>query len=389
MIELDYRLQDLELVGEVSDFRVPGSGHAYFTLKDADAQIRCVMWRSALETQTYRPEHGERILARGYLSIYERDGVYQLYCRSLRPAGAGDLHAQFEETKARLQAEGLFDETRKRPIPQQPRIIGIVTSPSTAALQDVLNILRRRYPLARVVLSPTPVQGDQAPEQIAAALNALNALPDIDTILLVRGGGSLEDLWCFNDERVVRAVAASRYPVISGVGHETDFTLADFAADLRAPTPSAAAELATPITIDDLSEQVMFFQTRLTVCLHTDTEARREAVTRLQHDLARLSPRTRIDNLRQRVDSLSSRSLQSIRRIIDIREARLAGLRRALATTSPEATLARGYSIVYGPEEQIIRSADEVSKGDMLRIRLHHGQVRAIVNKQETDDDRE
>src|SRR5690606_27051359 len=246
LIDQDPRLAGVVVEGEVSHFTRASSGHLYFTLKDDSAELRCVMWRSQAAWLGFEPQHGDAVLAHGQISVYEQRGQYQLMCDMLQPAGLGELNRQFELLKARLNAEGLFDEARKRPLPAFPRAVGVVTSPTTAAFQDVLNVIRRRYPLLPVVLSPTLVQGKEAPPQIIAALDRLNQRDDIDLILLVRGGGSLEDLWCFNDEAVVRAVAASRLPVVTGVGHEIDFTLVDFAADRRAPTPSAAAELITP-----------------------------------------------------------------------------------------------------------------------------------------------
>jgi exodeoxyribonuclease VII large subunit len=387
MFEADYRLQELDVEGEVSDFRIPGSGHAYFTLKDENAQLRCVMWRSDLQGNPHRPVHGERVIATGYLSVYESSGQYQLYCRRLRPAGLGDLHARFEALKARLDAEGLFNPARKRVQPRLPRVIGIVTSPSAAALQDVLNILRRRYPIARCILSPTPVQGDQAPPQIVAALEAINSQPDIDVILLVRGGGSVEDLWCFNDERVARAVAASRVPVISGVGHETDFTLADFAADVRAPTPSAAAEMATPVTADDLRMDFHSARLRLINTLDTDVTGYRRSVDRAVHALRLLSPRARVDSLRQYLDGLLGRAAQAVAGRLALRRARLESLSRALRAFNPQEALARGYAIVRSPDGKIVRDAASVSPGDLLSIQLHRGRVQAAVSKQELGDD--
>jgi exodeoxyribonuclease VII large subunit len=246
LLENDFNLQDLWVEGEVSNISRPSSGHLYFTLKDAGASLRCVMWRNAVLRQAYLPGDGEAVEVHGAIGVYEAGGIYQLYADLLRPAGEGALFQEFLRLKARLEAEGLFDPARKRPLPAWPATIGIVTSPTGAALRDMLDTTRRRFPLARVVLAPTPVQGDEAPAGIVSALERLNRLVGPALILLARGGGSIEDLWAFNDERVVRAVVASQAPVITGVGHETDFTLADFAADLRAPTPTAAAELATP-----------------------------------------------------------------------------------------------------------------------------------------------
>ncbi len=384
MFEKDYRLQDVEVEGEVSDFRIPGSGHAYFTLKDAGAQLRCVMWRSEVEAQDYLPAQGDHVIARGNLSVYEAGGQYQLYCRSLRPAGLGDLHAQFEALKVRLQAEGLFDTARKRPLPERIRTIGIVTSPSTAALRDVLNILGRRNPLAHVIVAPTPVQGDQAPPQIVAALEALNTRSDVDVILVVRGGGSPEDLWCFNDEQVARAIAASRIPVISGVGHEIDVTLADFAADLRAPTPSAAAELATPLTGDDMRQAVLDRQARLAAALRDSLARRRQAVESARYMLRRLSPQARVDGLRQSLDLLLGRADRAVRHHLGLRRERLAGARRALRAFDPAGTLARGYAIVQ-VDGRVLTDAADASPGDRLSIRLHRGRLTATVDERGSD----
>ncbi|NJL94564.1 MAG: exodeoxyribonuclease VII large subunit [Anaerolineae bacterium] len=230
-------LQDVWIEGEVSNLRRAPSGHLYFTLKDKTAQLKAVMWKSSAGRLRFEPQHGDLVLAHGRISVYETQGNYQLYADALQPAGIGDLNRQYELRKAKLEAEGWFDPARKRPLPPFPRRIGVVTSASTAAFQDVQNVLRRRYPIAEVLLSGTLVQGETAPAQIVAAIQRINQRADVDVLLIVRGGGSLEDLWCFNDEAVVRAVAESRIPTITGVGHEIDFTLVDFAADQRAPTP--------------------------------------------------------------------------------------------------------------------------------------------------------
>lgn len=384
LFENDYRLQDLEVEGEVSNWRAPGaSGHVYFTLKDADAQLKCVMWRSDVLNQRSLPHDGDRVIVRGNLGVYEAGGQYQLYCRLIQPAGAGDLAAQFEALKARLQSEGLFDPERKRPLPERMNTIGVVTSPGAAAFQDVLNILQRRYPLANVILSPTPVQGDQAPPQIIAALEALNNLTGIDVILVVRGGGSLEDLWCFNDERVARAVAASRVPVVSGIGHEVDFTLTDFAADLRAPTPSAAAELVTPLTVDDLRAVLREAQKRLLVMMESDIASHRRGIEQAATRLRLLSPQHQIDTVRQRLDGLMDRGARAVAADLHLRRERLAGTRRALDAMNPSNTLARGYAIVRGRDGKILRRAAEAPPGSEIAIRLQEGQLWATVDRQE------
>jgi exodeoxyribonuclease VII large subunit len=385
-LEQDARLQALTVEGEISDPRTPASGHLYFTLKDEGAQLRCVMWRNAVLRLSGPPRHGERVIVYGHLSVYEAGGQYQLYCDALVPVGAGDLNARLEALKAQLQAEGLFDEARKRPLPPLPRVIGVVTSPDAAAFQDVLNVLRRRYPLARVVLSPTLVQGDEAPPQIVAALGALNARDDIDVILLVRGGGSLEDLWAFNDERVVRAVAASRVPVVAGVGHEVDSTLADFAADVRAPTPSAAAELAAP-TVEDLHLRVRQMGEAFRSLVGAELAGRRTRLVMLSRDLMYLSPSARIANARQDVDGLAARLRSAAQNLLVLRREQVRGISGALGKLNPTATLARGYAMVMGEAGKLLHAASQVGVGERIHVRLHKGVLRAAVEAKEEDNE--
>jgi exodeoxyribonuclease VII large subunit len=386
VLEADVQLQALAVEGEVSDPRTPASGHLYFTLKDEEAQVRCVMWRNAVLRRGGAPRHGERVIVYGRISVYEAGGQYQLYCDAIVPVGAGDLHARLEALKARLQAEGLFDDERKRPLPPLPQAIGVVTSPDAAAFQDVLNVLRRRYPLARVLLSPTLVQGEEAPMQIVAALGRLNARDDVDVILLVRGGGSLEDLWAFNDEQVVRAVAASRVPVVAGVGHEVNSTLADFAADVRAPTPSAAAELATP-TLDDLRLHVRQMADALNVLVGAELANRRAHMTLLARDLAYRSPSARIDNARQYVDGLAGRVHRAAQREMVLFRERVRGLEGVIGKLNPSATLARGYAMATDDTGNLLLSAGQVAVGDKIRVRLHRGVLRTAVEAKEEDDE--
>jgi exodeoxyribonuclease VII large subunit len=379
LLEFDPELQDVWLRGEISNLTRAASGHLYFTLKDAGAALSCVMWRAAAERLTWRPEHGAAALAHGRISVYPARGSYQLYVDLLQPAGLGDLHARFEQLRERLKAEGLFDAERKRPLPPFPRVLGVVTSPRAAALRDVLQVLRRRYPLVRVLLAPTLVQGDQAPPQIVDALQALDARDDVDLILLVRGGGSLEELWAFNDERVARAIAACRHPVVSGVGHETDFTIADFVADMRAPTPSAAAELAVPDQAD-LRQRIGVSAGRLLGTVKQRLLQSQQSLAQQQRTLQRLSPLVQVDAHRQQVDDLTQRATRAMTHRLALHRSGLMGSRSRLASLSPLATLQRGYSVVRRADTGVVvRSVGQVSAGDLLAIQVRDGEFDAVT----------
>jgi exodeoxyribonuclease VII large subunit len=382
LFDEDARLRDVWVEGEVSTFTRASSGHCYFTLKDAGAEIRCVMWRDVANAQHRLPQHGDQVLAHGSVSVYEARGAYQLYVDLIRPAGIGDLYRQFELLKARLEAEGLFDVARKRPLPAWPRRVGIVTSPTAAALRDVLNVLSRRYPLIEVLLSTTLVQGSEAPPQIVAAIAALSARDDVDLVIVARGGGSLEDLWAFNDERVARAIVACRHPVISGVGHETDLTIADLSADVRAPTPSAAAELAVPDRLE-LAAAVAGLAARLRETMQGRVEELRFAVEGQRRALRHLSPQARLREARQRVDDLMAAGASGVQHGLALRRERLAGLAARLESLSPLATLARGYAIVRQDETgALVSSVAHISPGDRLAVRVVDGTFGARVEKQ-------
>jgi exodeoxyribonuclease VII large subunit len=379
LFEMDDRLRDVEVQGEISNMNRAASGHVYFTLKDSRAQIKCVVWRSNAERLTRIPDNGESVIVHGAVTIYEQNGQYQLYVDALRPVGVGDLYLRFEALKAKLEAEGLFAAERKRPLPLFPNIIGIVTSPDAAAFQDVQNVLRRRYPQAEVLLSPTLVQGADAPMQIVAALRRLemSGLPDV--ILVCRGGGSIEDLWAFNDEGVARAIAASSVPVISGVGHETDFTIADFAADLRAPTPSAAAELATPDSAE-LRASVAGLTAALDERIRAHMNGLRQGVDEAEWSLRRLSPQAQIHNARQRLTDWTARLDSQHHARLRLLNERLIARRAALERLNPAAVMRRGYALVRFSEggERII-SADEAKPGTGITITLHDGDIKARV----------
>jgi len=372
VIACDDLLADVRVAGEVSNLSRPASGHLYFTLKDEGAQLRCVMWRSYAARLSRLPRNGDAVIARGRIDVYERDGVYQLYVEALVGQGIGDLNAEFERLKQKLQAEGLFDAARKRPLPRFPRALGIVTSPTGAALQDILNVLRRRYPLLEVYLSPTLVQGEDAPEQIVRAIQRLNDAGCCDVILVARGGGSLEELWAFNDERVVRAIAASPTPVVSGIGHEIDYTLADFAADVRAPTPSAAAEIITP-DINDLRLQVDAMSLTLTETMQARLTRARASLSTLQRALRLLSPFNQLARQRERLDEARTRLAAALAHRLAVLRLRLDGLRARLAGVGPLATLARGYAIVRDADGRTVRSVRAVQRGARLQIKVADG----------------
>jgi exodeoxyribonuclease VII large subunit len=382
LLDADAVLGDVWVEGEVSQPSFPASGHCFFTLKDAQSQLRAALFREELARAQVRPTHGMNVIIHGRVRAYEPQGVYQLYVDSITAAGAGDLHARYEELRAKLGAEGLFEDGRKRPVPRWPRRIGVVTSPVGAVWRDITNVLRRRYPLAELVLSPTGVQGATAAPAIVRALQRLYAQPAIDTVILARGGGSLEDLWSFNDERVVRAVAAAPVPIVVGVGHESDVTLADFAADLRAPTPSAAAELCTP-DASQLATILGRLRDRGTSALLGRAAERRRHLDAERRALAGLAPD--IDAARQRAADLIDRGARAVHDRVERRRLGLAATHDALRTLSPAATLERGYAVARAADGSIIRDATTVAPGDPLHVIVARGVVETNVERARAD----
>ena len=377
----DMLLADVWLSGEVSGFTQASSGHCYFTLKDAGAILKSVIWRTQAKGMAL-PRNGDAVIVHGAISVYEQGGAYQLYVDHLESAGVGQLWLEFERLKARLEAEGLFDDERKRPIPARPARLGVVTSPTAAALRDILRTLSHRYGLVDVLLAPTPVQGDQAPPAIVAALALLNRWSaerePLDAIILARGGGSIEELWAFNDERVARAIAASAVPVITGVGHETDFTIADFVADLRAPTPTGAATLATPDG-RELSAAVAALMARAERQLTGHLADERARVDGLAVRLRRAAPAARLATNRQRIDDLSRRGTLAITNIVQQQRARLRGEGLRLTALDPSRVLARGYAIVATADGAVVHSVAQVVPGDAVRVRVADGAFGATV----------
>ena len=384
LLEGDESLQDVAVSGEISNMTRARSGHWYFTLKDANASLRCVMWRSAAGRQRFVPQEGDAVQALGHIGLYEPRGEYQLYATQLRPLGVGELYAQFEQLKRALEAEGLFDEARKRPLPAFPHVIGVVTSPQAAAFQDVCNVLRRRFPLAQVWLSPTAVQGMDAPSELRAALARLNARAEVDVILLIRGGGSIEDLWAFNDEALARAIAASRLPVVSGVGHETDFSIADFVADLRAPTPSAAAELVTP-DLGEVQQQLTGAQARLEALQRARLALLADRLGASRRSLIHLSPLRELATLRQRLDDQELRLQRAWHTAHSALAARLAEGTAALGAADPQAILQRGYALLAQVQDGArVTSVDEAGVGDALLAQLRDGELPLRVEDRES-----
>ena len=392
LLETDEVLQDLWVRGEISNFSQPRSGHLYFTLKDSESAMRCVMWKPSAMRLRFTPTDGMLVEAHGAMSIYPAQGQVQLYVDALRPAGEGALYQEFLRLRAQLEAEGLFDPSHKRALPRLPKHIGVVTSATGAALHDILQTLNRRLPTLRVTVAPTPVQGVEAPAGIIAALKRLNSLPDLDLIILARGGGSIEDLWAFNDEGVARAIFASRYPVISGVGHETDFTIADFVADLRAPTPTGAAELATPITKEELRAALQGAEAQLTELINRQLEDLKQALQLAQSELRRTSPRLRILNNIQRLDELQGRLERAIQQQLQRKQNYLANAGDRLASLNPQAVLKRGYAIITDQATgQIISHTRQAAPWQPVWLQVQDGSIPAQITpppKEMKKDDR-
>jgi len=378
-LENDPTLQDVWVEGEISNLSRPASGHIYFTLKDKNAALKCMMWKQDAGRSRVNLQDGMAIEAHGRITVYEPQGTYQLAVNLIQPKGEGALYQEFLRLKALLEAEGLFEIDRKRPIPAQPRVVGIVTSGTGAALRDMINTLRRRLPLVQVLLATSPVQGVEAPPALVKALQSLNSLPMIsdhptpDVILLARGGGSIEDLWAFNTEQVVRAVADSKIPVICGVGHETDFTLSDFAADLRAPTPTAAAELATQTTLDDLRDLLTSYSSRLASSILDLTAEQKAFIFALRSRLKYVSPERRIQSEYQQLDEFLRRAFSAMDHRIQLQSNYVNGISRRLFSLSPEGILLRGYAIVTRIEDGAVVSKVAQARGEM-KVRVSDGE---------------
>lgn len=380
LIDGDARLSNITVAGEISNFKNHyASGHLYFTLKDKDAAIRCVMFKGNAMSLKFTPSDGIGVVVRGRVSIYEKDGQYQLYAEEMLPSGQGDITAQFEKVKAKLQAEGMFDIENKRSIPKFPRKIAVVTSETGAAVQDIFNILSRRWPLSEVIFAPVSVQGDLAVPQMINALNTLYEIDDIDVGIIGRGGGSIEDLWAFNDELLARKIYESPFPIISAVGHETDFTICDFVSDLRAPTPSAAAELAVP-DIKEVSDKISKYRELVKKSLKINYEMAKSEFEQLSKRYVMCQPQKFfVEDRAIILDKLTDRLKLSITNQISGADNRFCSLVNKLDTLSPLKVLSRGYAIA-AVGKKTVKSVSELSVDNSFDLHLSDGYAECTVN---------
>ena len=373
----DENLNAILVKGEISNFKNHYTGHLYFTLKDETSLIKCIMFKSYAEKLQFKPKDGMKVMVFGTVSVFERDGVYQIYCKSMMEDGMGDLHEKFEQLKTKLEAEGLFDEKHKKSIPVFPKVIGVLTSQTGAVIRDIINVSSRRNPNVYIRLLPVPVQGPGASEQIAEKIKIMNEKKLADVIIVGRGGGSLEDLWPFNEEIVARAIYNSEIPIISAVGHETDFTIADFVADLRAPTPSAAAELAVP-DVFELKQKIQNYQNRYRIALKKKLEVMKLRLEKVMKSRAFTDPKRKIIDDSILLDNLVKRLEKTIKDLQNSKTNKYKELIAKLDTLSPLKTLIRGYSLTE-KDGQIVKSVKQINKGDLISIRFTDGKKEAEI----------
>lgn len=381
-MDADTLLSGIAVRGEISNYKLYPSGHHYFTLKDETAALKCVMFKSSAMRLRFRPANGMKVIAMGRVTVYPRDGTYQLYCTAMAMDGVGDLYAAFEQLKAKLAAQGLFDAAHKKPLPKYPSVIGIVTSSAGAAIHDMLRILRKRYPLTRVRLLPVRVQGVEAPAEIAVAIRYANRYSLADVLIVGRGGGSIEDLWAFNDEAVARAIYDSKIPVISAVGHEPDVTISDFVADLRAATPSNAAELVVPDQ-DALRQRLDSASSAMATVLLRQLKSARQRYNILRASPALKSPTGYLQQRRKALELTQSRMLSAQSHVLHLSKQRFVALTAKLDAMSPLKVLTRGYAMVQDDDGTLVRSTEQVQAGCHVRITVSDGVFHAIVEGKE------
>ena len=378
LLDLDPLLADVCVRGELSNYKIYPSGHHYFTLKDSESSLRCVMFKSSASRLRFRPESGMGVTAFGRVSVYPRDGAYQLYCNALMPEGTGDLQVAFEQLKAKLSAEGLFDPTHKKPLPQFPERIAIITSSAGAAVHDMIRILSHRWPMTKVLLLPVRVQGTEAPAEIAGAIRYANEFKVADLIITGRGGGSIEDLWAFNDERVARAIYASKIPVISAVGHEPDVTISDYVADRRASTPSNAAEIAVPDK-NEMLDVLRGYDIRSAQAMTKLLDRLKERLSNLESKRVLSDPSVYIDNRRIELDHGRDRLISAQERLLSGKKQSYVRLAASLDAMSPLRVLSRGYAIASKPDGEPVRSVKGLEAGEQISLRLADGSADCLV----------
>ncbi len=378
-LDSDLLLGNLWVRGEISNFKHHSSGHMYFTLKDKTGAIRAVMFRSRNNSLFFEPKEGMAVIAKGYVSVYERDGIYQLYVEEMHQQGVGTLHVAYLQLKEKLEKEGLFEPGRKRPLPRFPQRIGVITSQTGAAVRDIVTVIHRRYPQAHIIIIPVAVQGDEAPGQICEGIRLANEMKNLDVLIVGRGGGSIEELWAFNTEVVARSIFASNIPVVSAVGHETDFTIADFVADMRAPTPSAAAEIVVP-DFRDIQKNIDTLEQRMVLGMKGIIHKYSERVNSLTGSPAMKRPQDRLYRLMQDLDHLTRRMAQAAKLKLTEKKSCLALQVSRLDDMSPLATMKRGYSICRDNKGKVIKSIKEMRAGDTLEVIVADGSADCIVN---------
>lgn len=379
MMDRDTLLSSVAVSGEISNYKVYPSGHHYFTLKDDGGSLRCVMFKGNAIRLKFRPENGMKVIALGKISVFPRDGAYQLYCTAIMISGIGDLHAAFEQLKVKLGAQGLFDPQHKKPIPAYPKMIGIITSSAGAAIHDMLRILNKRFPLTSVRLFPVRVQGVEAPDEIVSAIHYANHYKLADLLIVGRGGGSIEDLWAFNDERVAYAIYESQIPIISAVGHEPDVTISDYVADLRAATPSNAAELAVP-DCENLQQILDSMSVTMTNSIARQLKNARQHLNTLRSSSSMQSPIRYITQKRDSLALVRTRLVSVQQRTVSLKRQKFVSLTATLDAISPLKVLTRGYAIVTASNGEVVRSAKQLQPIDQISIRLNDGQVDATIN---------
>lgn len=379
LVDSSAPLANVYISGEISNFKSYPSGHMYFTLKDEKAQLKCVMFSASNKRLKFRPENGMNVICFGRVSVYERDGLYQLYVQDMQPQGIGSLTIAYEQLKEKLEKEGLFDSSNKIPIPKYPKKIGVVTSNMGAAVEDIKNILTRRYPVCEVIISPTIVQGDSAGADIVRSINLLDSLGDIDIIIVGRGGGSLEDLWAFNTEIVARAVYNCKTPIISAVGHETDYTICDFVSDLRAPTPSAAAELAVP-NIEDEKIRISNYKYSLDLLINAKIEKEELFIKYIKDNSVLCNPNAFYDSLLNNLNDKKERLKNSLLAYLDKKEKDFSQTISVLNVLSPLAVMTRGYSIVK-KDDSVVKNADDLAVNDDIEVSLINAVLKAKVTE--------